>query len=68
MDEVARRCGLVTPIGWSQTLAPVHDSFADYFSGLALSRQIVALPDRLYSGDEQRLLFAVEMSGAPEVS
>jgi hypothetical protein len=63
IDTAVRRCGLVTPIGYTQTLAPIHDSFADYLAGAAHVRQGAPYPPRLEPGDEQRVLFAAEMGG-----
>lgn len=63
IDTAVRRCGLITPIGYSQTLAPIHDSFADYLAGAAHARQAAPYPPRLQPGDDQRALFAAEMSG-----
>lgn len=63
IDTAVRRCGLITPIGYTQTLAPIHDSFADYLAGAAYARQAAPYPPRLQPGDDQRVLFAAEMSG-----
>lgn len=63
LDEDARRCGLISPLGWSQTLVPVHDAFADYLAGLAHGRGLVPLPSLLRSSDQQRVLFAAEVGG-----
>ncbi|MDK9498067.1 hypothetical protein QEZ40_003015 [Streptomyces katrae] len=63
LDSTARRCGLVTPIGWDQTLVPVHDSFADYLAGAAHAHHLAPLPSRLRQGDDQRVLFAAEIGG-----
>ncbi|MBB4919115.1 ATP-binding protein [Streptosporangium saharense] len=63
IDDAARRSGLVNPIGFTQMLAPLHDSFADYLAGLAYARNLSSLPTRLQHGDEQRVLFAAEIGG-----
>ncbi len=63
IDTAVRRCGLITPIGYTQTLAPIHDSFADYLAGAAHARRAAPYPPRLQPGDDQRVLFAAEMSG-----
>jgi hypothetical protein len=63
IDTAARRCGLVTPVGYTQTLAPIHDSFADYLAGAAHARRAVPYPPRLLPGDDQRVLFAAEIGG-----
>jgi hypothetical protein len=61
--DAAQRTGVVTPIGHTQTLAPVHDSFADYLAGAAHARKLVPLPEQLHADDEQRALFAAEVGG-----
>jgi hypothetical protein len=66
LDTAVRRSGLITPIGYTQTLAPIHDSFADYLAGTAHALGLVPLPDRLRSGDDQRILFAAEVGGVDE--
>lgn len=66
LNEAARRCGLVVPIGWAQTLVPIHDSFADYLAGIAHAQQLAPLPPRAVPGDRQRLLFAAETGGADQ--
>lgn len=60
--ESATRCGLVTPIDYTQVLAPIHDSFADFLAGRAHANG-VPLPSPANGGDEQRLLFAAEIGG-----
>jgi hypothetical protein len=35
INATARRSGLIVPIGYTQTVAPLHDSFADFLSGNA---------------------------------
>lgn len=61
--EAAERCGLISQLGSSQYLAPVHDSFADYLAGWALAEQLVGLRRPLERSDEQRLLFAAGVGG-----
>lgn len=63
IDTAARRSGLISPIGYTQTLAPMHDSFADYLAGTAHARGLAPLPARLRPGDDQRILFAAEIGG-----
>ena len=63
IDTTARRSGLISPMGYTQTLAPMHDSFADYLAGSAHARGLAPLPARLQPGDDQRLLFAAEIGG-----
>lgn len=63
IDAAVRRCGLITPIGYTQTLAPIHDSFADYLSGAAHARRAAPYPQQLQLGDDQRVLFAAEIAG-----
>ena len=66
VDDAARRCGLVVAIGWTQTLVPVHDSFADYLAGTAHAQQLAPLPSRAVPGDRQRLLFTAELGGTDQ--
>lgn len=61
VDDSARRAGLIVRIGQSETVAAVHDSFADYLAGLALARGAVAFPADIKPGDEERLLFAAQI-------
>jgi hypothetical protein len=63
VDRTARRCGLITPMGYTQTVVPIHDSFADYLAGVAHARGLEPLPTRLQHGDEQRMLFTAEIGG-----
>ena len=62
LDQAARRSGLVAPVGNLQLIAPIHDSFADFFAGTAHARG-VPLPAKLRQGDRQRVLFTCELSG-----
>ncbi|MFE4825090.1 hypothetical protein ACFRFU_54070 [Streptomyces sp. NPDC056704] len=66
LDEAARRCGLVTSLGWEQTVVPMHDSFADYLAGAAHASGAAPLPHRLSAGDDQRMLFCAEIRGVDE--
>ena len=61
VDDAARRSGLIVRLGQSETVAAVHDSFADYLAGLALARGAVAFPADVKPGDEERLLFAAQI-------
>lgn len=63
LDAAAKRCGLIVKVGYTQTLAAMHDSFADYFAGWGTARNLSRLPDRLTQGDIQRILFSVEIGG-----
>ncbi|MCM0622337.1 AAA family ATPase [Nocardioides bruguierae] len=63
VDETARRSGLLVRLGQSETVAAVHDSFADYLAGLALARGAVAFPTDVKACDEERLLFAAQIGG-----
>lgn len=63
VDDAARRSGLIVRLGQSETVAAVHDSFADYLAGLALARGAVAFPADVKPGDEERLLFAAQIGG-----
>ncbi|MCZ7434763.1 AAA family ATPase [Streptomyces sp. WMMC1477] len=66
LHETARRCGLITALGWDQTVAAMHDSFADYLAGAAHANGAEALPGRLVAGDDQRMLFCAEIGGVNE--
>lgn len=61
--EASERCGLINHVGFNSYLAPIHDSFADYLAGWALSEHLVELRRPLERSDEQRLLFAAETGG-----
>ena len=67
LDATARRCGLVVNVGYTQSLAPIHDSFADYLAGWATARKLVSFPDSLNTGDLQRIFFATEIAGLDAV-
>lgn len=62
----AERSGLVTRIGHTQVIIPVHDSFADYLAGWAHAERLAQLPGPLLIGDEQRVLFAGEIGGVTD--
>ncbi|MEU6844831.1 ATP-binding protein [Streptomyces sp. NPDC046716] len=66
LHDAARRCGLISLTGWEQTVVPLHDSFADYLAGDAHARGRAPLPQTLFPGDEQRLLFSVEIGGVTD--
>jgi hypothetical protein len=66
VDAAARRAGLISPLGFVQTVVPIHDSFADYLAGAAHARGLVALPGKLQPSDEQRLLFNAEIAGVDQ--
>lgn len=63
--ESLMRSGLVNAavegIGRTQLLAPVHDSFADYFAARAHADGLVVLPSTLVENDENRLLLSAQM-------
>lgn len=63
VDDAARRSGLIVRLGQSETVAAVHDSFADYLAGLALARGAAAFPADVKPSDEERLLFAAQIGG-----
>jgi len=63
VDAAVRRSGLVTPLGWTQTCVPIHDSFADYLAGAAHANRLASFPPRMEPGDGQRVLFAAEIGG-----
>lgn len=52
--------GIVNPLGYTGTVAPFHDSIADYLAALGHSRGIVPTPARLTDSDEQWVTFATE--------
>ena len=62
-DTAARRSGLITTLGYAQTVVPMHDSFADYLAGAAHAAGLCSLPDAFSSSDEQRVLFAAAIGG-----
>jgi hypothetical protein len=66
LDHDARQCGLVSPLGWSRTIVPVHDAFADYLAGYAHARGLVPLPRTFRRSDEARVLFAAEIGGVEQ--
>ncbi|WP_327207216.1 AAA family ATPase [[Kitasatospora] papulosa] len=66
LDEAARRCGLITSLGWEQTVVPMHDSFADYLAGAAHASGAAPLPHGLSASDDQRMLFCAEIRGVDE--
>ena len=63
----AERTGLVSRVGFSQIVVPVHDSVADFLAALAHAHGLSPLPDRFESGDEQRVMFLAELSGVNDV-
>lgn len=63
IDTVGRRSGLVVRLGHTETVAAVHDSFADYLAGLALARGAAPFPGSVQPGDEERLVFAAQIGG-----
>jgi len=62
IHTTATRCGLVSPIGYTQVVAPIHDSFADYLAGFSHANGL-DLPETLEQHDEQRVLFTAEIGG-----
>lgn len=63
IETVGRRSGLVVRLGHTETVAAVHDSFADYLAGLALARGAAPFPGDVQPGDEERLVFAAQIGG-----
>lgn len=63
IDTVGSRSGLVVRLGHTETVAAVHDSFADYLAGLALARGAAPFPGSVQPGDEERLVFAAQIGG-----
>ncbi|MEE6169863.1 MULTISPECIES: ATP-binding protein [unclassified Mycolicibacterium] len=45
------------------TVRPMHDSFADFLSAVALSRSLAELPDQLGEHDRARARFLAQLSG-----
>ncbi|MFI6856820.1 hypothetical protein [Streptomyces sp. NPDC050416] len=66
IESAARRCGLITTLGWDQTVVAIHDSFADYLAGSAHASGAAPLPSRLTAGDDQRILFCAELKGVDQ--
>jgi hypothetical protein len=66
VHEAATRSGLIVPVGFTQTLVPMHDSFADFLAALAHAKGLATLPAVLDASDEQRVLFTAEMAGITE--
>jgi hypothetical protein len=63
IDSTARRGGFVSYENYDQTVRPVHDSVADYFSALALSRNLAVVPEGVTENDALRLRFLAELTG-----
>lgn len=66
LDQDARKCGLVSALGWTRMIVPVHDAFADYLAGYAHGRGLVPLPRSVRRSDEARILFAAEVGGVDQ--
>lgn len=63
VEQVGRRAGLIVELDQSETVVAIHDSFADYLAGRALALKAVPFPSRVRQSDEERLLFAAQISG-----
>lgn len=63
IDSTARSGGFVSYENYDQTVRPVHDSIADYFSALALSRNLAVVPEEITENDALRLRFLAELTG-----
>jgi hypothetical protein len=63
VTAAAASSGMVIPVGFAQTVVPVHDSFADFLAAQVHARGLVALPAVLDAGDDQRVLFTGEVGG-----
>jgi len=61
LRQMARDSGLVVDLGFTGTVAPFHDSIADYLAGLAHASGLAEIPTRLTQSDQQWLLFATEL-------
>jgi len=61
-QQALARSGLVVELGYSQTMVPAHDSFADYLAGRAHATGQAAWPPELTEQDEERLSFANELA------
>lgn len=57
------RSGLITTIEPMQTVAAIHDSFADYLAGFAAASHLVSLPEVFLRSDEQRIMFRAQIGG-----
>ena len=62
--RAALRSGIVNYLGHTGTVAPFHDSIADYLAGRAHASGVAATPPRLTQTDEQWLSFAAEQRPA----
>lgn len=59
--EALTRSGLVTSLGFGETVAPMHDSLADFMSAKVIGLGLAHLPDEVGANDELRLSFALEL-------
>jgi hypothetical protein len=62
--DAALLSGIVNALGHTGTVAPFHDSIADYLAGLAHAQGIASTPSRLNQSDEQWVAFATEQRPA----
>lgn len=66
LREFGSETGLVR-VAQSDSVRPVHDSFADYLSAAAASNSMVSLPDHLGDQDRSRVRFLAQLSGVDSV-
>lgn len=66
IESTARRGGFVSYENYDQTVRPVHDSVADYFSALAMSKELTSIPPTVTENDALRLRFLAELVGVSQ--
>jgi hypothetical protein len=63
IESTARKGGFVSYENYDQTVRPVHDSVADYFSALALNAELATVPAEVTENDALRMRFLAELAG-----
>jgi hypothetical protein len=66
IESTARQGGFVSYENYDQTVRPVHDSVADYFSALAMSKDLTSIPAEVTENDALRLRFLAELVGVSQ--
>jgi hypothetical protein len=66
IESTARQGGFVSYENYDQTVRPVHDSVADYFSALAVSEDLATVPAEITENDALRMRFLAELTGVPQ--
>lgn len=66
IESTARQGGFVSYENYDQTVRPVHDSVADYFSALAISRDLAPAPAEVTENDALRMRFLSELIGVSQ--